>query len=254
MGTASHDMTQDTHGRLDAAGVLDLWDLASELAPAQRATAAVAVALPGRSRTELGELSLGARDRLLLGLLGADTTAVIEGVIDCEACAEPIELTISCAQLLGSPPPAQPEPFAYDGWRIRWRLPTGDDLAAAGQLDDDTDLPAFLLARCVLDVQGPTGPATVHDLPDTVRSRLIDTIDDWDPLTDIRLQAACPCCGAAQSVDLDVATLVWTEIATQATMLLHEVHTLARAYGWSQSEVLALSTRRRRAYVRLADA
>jgi hypothetical protein len=259
MGRAGQDTTeQDPRGvvaavRLDAAGVLDLWDLGAGLDRAERASAVLGLALPGRSRSELGGLTLGQRDRLLFGLLGADESSRIEGVIDCPACGEPVELSISCAHLMDVEPPAEPEPFELGGWRIRWRLPTGDDLVAACGLDAAADPAAFLFARCVLDVQGPTGAATVLDIPDTVRAGLVACIDAWDPLSDIRLEAECPGCGAPESVDLDIATVVWTEIETRAQMLLREIHILARTYGWTESDVLALSTRRRRAYVGLAD-
>ena len=40
--------------------------------------------------------------------------------------------------------------------------------------------------------------------------------------------------------------------AREATRLLGEVHTLARAYHWREAEILAMSSRRRQAYLELA--
>jgi hypothetical protein len=197
-------------------------------------------------------VSLGQRDRLLLGLLGADASSTIEGVFDCPGCGEPMEISLGCQDLLTGDVPGKPEPFEHDGWLIRWRLPNGDDLAAAARLEESADAAEFLLHRCILDAAGPTGTATASDLPNTVRSKLIDQIEGWDVMTDIRLDAICPSCAEPQSVDLDVAALVWSEMDMRASAVIREVGLLAHAFGWTESEVLALSPRRRRAYLDLS--
>lgn len=259
MGSAERDTSELANEavsgvQLDATGVLDVWDVAVGLDPVGRATAALALALPGKSWSELGQVSLGRRDRLLLGLLGADASSTIQGVAECRACAESMELSIPCASLLRIAPPAEPEPFEHDGWCIRWRLPNGEDLAAASRLDPDADAAAFLLARCVLDVSGTDGPANSASLPAAVRTRLVELIEAWDAFTDIRVDAVCPNCDTPQSVDLDIPILVWKEIDARARTLMREVHALARTYGWTEPQVLALSARRRREYLRLANA
>jgi hypothetical protein len=45
---------------------------------------------------------------------------------------------------------------------------------------------------------------------------------------------------------------VWAEVDVRARRLLADVATLARTYGWTEPEVLALSEARRAAYLRLA--
>ena len=52
--------------------------------------------------------------------------------------------------------------------------------------------------------------------------------------------------------NFDIATVLWTELAGLARSLIEEVDALASAYGWSEREILALSGRRRRAYLELA--
>jgi hypothetical protein len=49
----------------------------------------------------------------------------------------------------------------------------------------------------------------------------------------------------------DIATYLATEVHTWASRQLREVHDLARAYGWSEAEILAMSPTRRRAYLEL---
>jgi hypothetical protein len=59
----------------------------------------------------------------------------------------------------------------------------------------------------------------------------------------------CPECGAGFDADLDPAAFVWAEVEARARRVLIEVDALARAYGWTEADVLALSESRRAAYL-----
>jgi hypothetical protein len=74
-----------------------------------------------------------------------------------------------------------------------------------------------------------------------------------DPLAEVLVDLACPACGKTFVADLDLGSFVWAELRTHARRLLREVDTLARAYGWTEAQVLALSDRRRTAYLELVS-
>ena len=69
-------------------------------------------------------------------------------------------------------------------------------------------------------------------------------------------QAKCahPACGGAWQGVLEVIDFLWAEIRTRARRLLQEIDALARAYGWREAEILALSDARRGLYVQMAMA
>ena len=52
---------------------------------------------------------------------------------------------------------------------------------------------------------------------------------------------------------MDVGSFVWAELHAHGRRVLREVDVLARAYGWTEAEVLALGERRRAAYLALAE-
>jgi hypothetical protein len=56
-----------------------------------------------------------------------------------------------------------------------------------------------------------------------------------------------------ETTQLDTAALLWDEITARAGALLHEVHRLASAYGWSEAQILALSPARRARYLALVE-
>ena len=62
----------------------------------------------------------------------------------------------------------------------------------------------------------------------------------------------CPECGAHFETPFDPPAFVWQELSTLANRLLWEVDQLARAYGWPEADILALSPTRRRAYLEIA--
>jgi hypothetical protein len=64
----------------------------------------------------------------------------------------------------------------------------------------------------------------------------------------------CPSCGHVWQALLDIVDFLWKEVAAGAARLLDEVHTLARAYHWPEADILAMSSRRRQAYLELAMA
>jgi hypothetical protein len=51
----------------------------------------------------------------------------------------------------------------------------------------------------------------------------------------------------------DIGAFLWEEIAAQARRLLREVHTLARAYGWREADILVMSAARRQAYLEMVS-
>ncbi|MGW0209347.1 hypothetical protein ACWDZ8_27315, partial [Streptomyces sp. NPDC003233] len=88
-------------------------------------------------------------------------------------------------------------------------------------------------------------------LPEHVRRRVAQAAAAADPAADIRLNLACPACGHAASAELDIASYLWAELDAWARGTLQDVHLLAGHYGWSESEILALSPLRRRYYLEL---
>ena len=75
-----------------------------------------------------------------------------------------------------------------------------------------------------------------------------------DPLAAITIESVCEECGATQSLALDPVRFAWAQIEARAVGLLREVDALARAYGWTEAEVLAVPAGRRQLYLRLVGA
>ena len=75
-----------------------------------------------------------------------------------------------------------------------------------------------------------------------------------DPQAEIILVFSCQGCARRWEMLFDIAHFFWNEIAAEARRLLREIDALARAYGWSEREILSLSARRRQSYLELVAA
>ena len=69
----------------------------------------------------------------------------------------------------------------------------------------------------------------------------------------MRFSLTCQGCGHEWAAVFDIVTFFWAELVAQAKRLLREVHQLARAYGWRESEILAMSSQRRHTYLELVN-
>jgi hypothetical protein len=93
------------------------------------------------------------------------------------------------------------------------------------------------------------------NLPDGWNRRAAAALEADDPLADATLEAACPACGDLVSVPLTVELHLIDELARTASLLMDEVHFLASAYHWSESDILGLPRQRRQHYLaRAAEA
>src|SRR5206468_1064558 len=97
-------------------------------------------------------------------------------------------------------------------------------------------------------------PGSSNELPNEVVEALSHAILAADPQAEIIVALSCPGCGRYWELLFDIAHFFWNEMAAQARRLLQEIDALARAYGWTEREILNLSPVRRQTYLELIAA
>lgn len=247
---------------LSASQLLGVWERAHARTHAERALALLAPACPELSPEELARLSVGRRDSLLLTLREWTFGPRLSCRAHCERCGEPLELgfevsDIRAVQELSEG--ADALTLSVENYEVTFRLPDSRDLSAVaaevegGSGVDLADARQSLLARCVERVteggEERAGGALV--LPERVREAVAARMAEADPQSDIQLALTCPACEHRWSVAFDIVSYFWSEITNWAGRTLREVHTLASAYGWREEDILAMSPRRRHAYLEM---
>jgi hypothetical protein len=232
-----------TMSDLSAGATLDRWQAAEALPPVERALV-LASTVDETTVEELARLPLGRRDARILRLLQGQA---LEATATCPACGEQAQFAVDAEALLARAEEAvEPAPVELDGLVLAWRPPDSDDVSAAAAAGDLEGAERVLLGRCVSGVADGA-------LPAEARAAVADAMARADPLAEVLVDVGCPACGHDFVSELDVSTFAWAELRRRARALLEEVDVLARAYGWTEAEVLALDERRRAAYLELAE-
>jgi hypothetical protein len=175
----------------------------------------------------------------------------LETVARCPACSELLETTLRVSDLRVSPgtDPAPLSPLESGGYSVRFRLPDSRDLIAIAGLEDVSAAKNILIERCIVEASKGAADVMSHELPGEVLDAVLEGMEASDPQADIRLNLTCPSCGHNWQEHFDILSFFWDEIDNWANHTLDEVHALAMAYGWSESEILSLSIIRRQMYL-----
>lgn len=193
---------------------------------------------------------LGARNLALLAVRNAHFHAALPLRSACPGCGAEVEFTVDARALsesLAAAPAGDRAEFEWRGAAVTARPPTVDDLCIAALEGTPGSVARAVLARCVDGID-----AAVCD--EAGLAELGNHLEALDPAATVEFDLSCPDCAHAWSAPLDIAESLWGEIRGSAERLLLQVDSLARAYGWTEAEVLALSPTRRAAYLQMAEA
>jgi hypothetical protein len=224
--------------------LLKLWEDGQVRHPIDRALLLCAWARPDIAADRFAGLPLGVVNASLLNMRAALFGRQVELQVECEHCGELLEIPLDLAELTAGVSEQDGDAeIDIDGFHFR--LPASRDLAAiAYELDADAAALRLLDACCVAR---PQGDAVMTDM----LARVDERLEAADPLADPRLDVVCPACGQHIDAALDPGALLWDDVQACARGVLGQVHALARAYGWTERDVLALTPRRRAAYLEM---
>jgi hypothetical protein len=239
---------------LSALDLLKVWEVGEEQHPLDRALTLLAAAFPELTWDELVALSIGQRDARLLALREQTSGPKLNSFAECPRCAEHLTFDVAVADLRVTEPARADEArdLVVDDLALRFRLPNSRDLAAISSYQDLADARRLLVQRCVLEANRNGVPVAPGELPAKIITELAQQIAECDPQAEVLLDLRCPACEHSWQALLDIVAFFWAELTAQAKRLLHEVHTLARAYGWRERDILEMSSRRRQFYLELA--
>ncbi|TYC69298.1 hypothetical protein [Streptomyces sp. CB01881] len=229
--------------------LLDLWESASAVAPVGRPLALLTAAFPHCRTEDLAAEPLGRCDALLAELRASLVGDGVEAVAGCPSCGGLVETAFSLGALGGDggPDTAAELTTTVAGHDVHCRPVTlGDLIAVCGLADAES----ALIARCA-EIRRAGAAVPPEHLPQEVRAAVEEAMAAVDPRAETLLGLSCPACDTQWWAAFDLAAFLWTEVERLAQCLLVEVDTLARAYGWRESDILALGALRRRRYLDL---
>jgi hypothetical protein len=236
--------------------LLDFWENGLPLDHVDRALSLLAVACPDSPPEALAKLTIGQRDGRLLTLREWTFGRRLESLVTCPQCSQRVELNFDAADVRASStvPAAETLVMNLEGYELSVRLPNSEDVAALKVEPLVEQKRRTLLNRCLVHASFNGQPVQARQMSAETLTVVAGRLAEADPQADVQLNVCCPFCGNTWDTAFDIMSFFWNEIEAWACRVLHDVHMLAGAYGWSEREVLGLSATRRQMYLEMVSA
>jgi hypothetical protein len=243
-----------------ASELLAVWERGRAEPLTTQALMLLASALQDKPPEYLEKLSIGRRDAQLFTLREILFGSRLTGLAACPQCDAQLELAFEARELRVDADQAPPETLTVSsgGYLVQFRLPNSRDLTALNEpgnaAGDAVGLTRALLARCLLQVRR-NGRKQRLDSLRALPPGLLDAVgaemEKADPQANVQLELNCGDCGHRWLSGFDIASFLWNEIDNWARRLLSDVCLLASAFGWRESDILAMSAHRRQLYLQM---
>jgi len=172
--------------------------------------------------------TIAKRRQGLLAIAVSTNGFLRQWVAICNACDEKLDLEINLTDFKRD---CSVNELAFRDCFIRLPCPSDLDRVAS----DDV-----LLPRILIKGTPPTG---------AWETEVEAMLSSADPLADLELGTQCPECDNAVVVPLVLESYLMDELNQQMLALMDQIHVLALAYHWSETQILALSQSRRQYYL-----
>ena len=126
-------------------------------------------------------------------------------------------------------------------YTVQYRLPNETDL--------DLEERIQILKNCIVGIRKGREDVIVQELPSKLWNTLEHEIEIKSPLSSSTIHLSCPDCKHEWNLYFSIFEFLWTELDQWAGRFLITISSLARYYGWSESEIVNLHPIRRAYYL-----
>ena len=244
--------------QVTTAAMLSAWEMGLTQRTARRTLTLLAKGNPEMTLEQLMKLSIGQRDGLLIELRESLFGSNVNSLSVCPHCHEQLEFTLELQSIrvLDSDAIKAPMKLSIENYMLEFRLPDSSDVMFIESFSNIEEARAAMFNRCVTSISTRANKknqkvvsAMAEDLPPEILAKVEEAMAEADPQAEVKLDLTCPSCQRGWLATFDIASFLWAEVSAWAERLLNEVHLLARAYAWSEHDILAMTTARRRYYL-----
>ena len=248
---------------LNGKQLVEIWEAGQNRPLWFKAMLILSHALPGKEKKQLAEMSVGQRNYYLLKLRQLMFGSTIDSRINCPQCGTALEFKMNAGDIMNSLPRNHEEDetqtfsLTLDGVRLIFRPLNSRDLAALDQCRDTAGARRILLENCIIDIIDTLDNGEkkeLKELADSITFSLGEKMaSQYDPHVEIAFRMKCALCHLEWKTFFDIVSFLWSEIQAQARRVLHEVHLLARFYGWREADIFAMSNARKQFYLEMVS-
>ncbi|SDF21574.1 hypothetical protein SAMN05444167_1737 [Terriglobus roseus] len=223
---------------LEGERLLQAWEDAAASDPVRRPLRILMHGMLETNACDLEDVSLLQRNRFLLELYAASFGTQLHGFALCQHCGSAMEFDSDVAGLLSSLPESD-ESTGSPMLRITSRM-----LLHALSKDD-----ALSRERALLSLCSGSDPDDTSTLEESSLEMLRSEVSERNADAEMSCILQCVECDETNRADFDPAHFVWLALRHRASALMADIHDIARAYGWAEGSILAMSSIRREAYL-----
>jgi hypothetical protein len=240
---------------LSTAELLHVWEQGLGEPAGRRSLALLTSACEEIPSEAIATLSIGERDSRLLKLREWTFGSELLSVASCPGCGERLEWSTPAANLSVNVDPDSSKRFTctHDEYQVTFRLPNVSDVLGASECQTVESARRVLLRNCLIYARAGDTETAPDELPDSVVETVIRRMSEADPQADLEIDLACPACDHRWRAAFDIESFFWNELSAWAKRLLGDVHILASAYGWRETDILNLPPQRRQIYLDLIN-
>lgn len=236
--------------RISTAELLQIWEYGQDRDVLHKSLLLLTTSCPPADWNTVVQWPVGTRDGLLIQFreqFFGDRT--VNNAV-CPACSETLEWEMKTSDLLSQKPVEWVDipvfSAIFEAFSLQFRLPNSADF-----LGDIPDKPFQLIRNCIISAQKKGKGCDVDTLPENILQLIESRMETEDPNANLIFNLNCPTCSYRWQVVFDILTYLWKELDAWARQRLQEVFILARAFGWSEHDILSMNAKRRQFYLEM---
>lgn len=237
---------------LSASELIDVWEWGINQPPLEQIFRLLAFALDIDDIRQISELSVGERDNYLFLLRRNLFGKQLNCSMNCPECGEIIEWVSNIDEFCSLDYSKQINrelSLKHKNLKLKFRLPTSDDIIQAGLNGTNADFSRNLIMLCTTEATKNSRTVKNEGLPAKILAKIEEQMEEADPIANIQLSLTCPNCGHTWDEIFDILSFFMKEVDSWVKRLLQDVSVLALNYGWSEKDILELSPLRRQFYL-----
>jgi hypothetical protein len=233
--------------------IIECWEKSHNRHPLEAALIILNTVIPSKSKKDFAWMNIGNRNLFLFHIREKFFGKKINMLTSCPNCNAELESIFTFDATLLNEKTNNTELFEFspEDYQITYRLPNSYDLASASKCNEVLSARGDILKNCIIKLSKEDKIIPLSFLPEEIISKLSKEMSNKNPYAETLLDLNCRGCNHKWTIVFDIAAFILSEINFYAQNILRNVHALASAYHWNESEIINMSTYKRNWYINL---
>lgn len=227
--------------------ILDVWDHCVGKNQTIKGASLASLAFHDAHTSNIENWSIEKRDVALFHVRKSLFGNHFNNITNCPHCNQRVEWELDFQQLgipsLESVPDNVEIPINTPDYHLRVRLPLSNDLFGKDEFE--------IIKNCILNFKEYQGEAIDKTIPKIIINQINYEFDKVCKASNITYLLSCAECSHEWQVFFDIVSYLWQEIDQWAKTFLDQIYMLAKAFGWSERDIINMSENRRHHYLNL---